>query len=126
MFEEVMDFTMTKGGVSVNFRVIRVGIDVLVLAAGGDVGHIGAVTLGGENEMVSSARTGHKEGVVTDLIYRKLSGAVPAGLAVMGGIHVEGITKAQIGMVVAMCEEGAERIAEGLKEFYQGQKRDME
>lgn len=126
MFEEVMDFTMTKGGVSVSFRVIRVGIDVLVLAAGGDAGHIGAVTLGGGNELVSMARTGHKEGVVTDLMYRKLNGAVPAGLAVMGGIHVEGITKTQIGMVVAMCEEGAERIAEGLKEFYQGQKRDME
>lgn len=119
VFEEVMDFTLTKQGVSVGFRVIRVGIDFLVLAAGGDVGHIGAVTLGSKNEIVSSFRAGHMESVVTDLIYRKLNGAVPDGLAVAAGIHVDGITKEQIDMVMAMCEEGAKRIAEGLK-IYSG------
>ena len=35
MFEELMDFTMTGHGVSVQFRVLRMGTDCLVLAAGG-------------------------------------------------------------------------------------------
>ena len=34
MFEELMDFTMTGHGVSVQFRVLRMGTDCLVRAAG--------------------------------------------------------------------------------------------
>lgn len=96
MFEELMDFTMTGHGVSVQFRVLRMGTDCLVLAAGGDTGHIGAIAFGDRDECLSNAREGHREGVVTELIYRELESVVPGGLAVLAGIHVDGITKEQI------------------------------
>ena len=41
-----MDFTMTGHGVSVQFKVLRMGTDCLVLAAGGDTGHIGPLPSG--------------------------------------------------------------------------------
>ena len=122
MFEELMDFTMTGHGVSVQFRVLRMGTDCLVLAAGGDTGHIGAIAFGDRDECLSNAREGHREGVVTELIYRELESVVSGGLAVLAGIHVDGITKEQITGVVALCEEGAHRIAAGLREYQQEQK----
>ena len=112
-----MDFTMTGHGVSVQFKGLRMGTDCLVLAAGGDTGHIGAIAFGDRGECLSNAREGHREGVVTELIYRELKSVVSGGLAVLAGIHVAGITKEQITGVVALCEEGAHRIAAGLREY---------
>ena len=66
-----MDFTMTGHGVSVQFKVLRMGTDCLVLAAGGDTGHIGAIAFGDRGGCLSNAREGHREGVVTELIYRE-------------------------------------------------------
>ena len=83
-----MDFTMTGHGVSVQFKVLRMGTDCLVLAAGGDTGHIGAIAFGDRGECLSNAREGHREGVVTELIYRELKSVVSGGLAVLAGIHV--------------------------------------
>ena len=54
---------------------------------------------------------------MTELIYRELESVVSGGLAVLAGIHVAGITKEQITGVVALCEEGAHRIAAGLREY---------
>ena len=83
-------------GVSVQFKVLWMGTDCLVLAAGGDTGHIGAIAFGDRGGCLSNAREGHREGVVTELIYRELESVVFGGLAVLAGIHVEGITKEQI------------------------------
>ena len=76
-----MDFTMTGHGVSVQFKVLRMGTDCLVLAAGGDTGHIGAIAFGDRGECLSNAREGHREGVVTELIYRELESVVSGGRA---------------------------------------------
>lgn len=119
-----MNFTMTGCGVSVEFRVLRMGIDFLVLAAGGDTGHIGAIALGGRGECLSNARAGHREGVVTELIYRELQPVIPEGLAVLAGIHVDGISKEQIRGVTELCEEGARRIAAGLGQYQHNQKKE--
>ena len=78
-----MDFTMTDHGVSVQFKVLRMGTDCLVLAAGGDTGHIGAIAFGDRGGCLSNAREGHREGVVTELIYRELESVVSGGLAVL-------------------------------------------
>lgn len=119
-----MNFTVTGCGVSVEFKVLRMGSDCLVLAAGGDIGHIGAIAFGDRGECLSDAREGHREGVVTELIYRELRSVVPGGLAVLAGIHVDGITKEQISGVTALCEEGAHRIAAGLRQDQDSHKKE--
>lgn len=115
MFEELMDFTLEEQGLAVSFRVIRMGSDILVLAAGGDAGHIGAVTLGGCRDRESAVRAGHKEQVVTELMYEVLAPAVLNGLAVAAGIHVEAIRPEQIDQVVKLCRLGADKIAAFMK-----------
>ena len=116
MFEELMDFTMTGHGVSVQFKVL--GWEPTVWCWQRAV--IRAISdhcLRGQRRMPVKCQRGPQG--------RRGDGADLPGTGIGGfgdwpcwpGIHVDGITKEQITGVVALCEEGAHRIAAGLREI---------
>ncbi len=119
MFEELMDFTMTGHGVSVQFRVL--GWEPTVWCwQQAEIRAILDHCLRGQRRMPVKCQR-RPQGRRGDRIHLPGTGIRGSrGLAVLAGIHVEGITKEQITGVIALCEEGAHRIAAGLRQDQQG------
>lgn len=117
IMDRIHEWTMEQSGVQVNFELCRVNRDYLVVASGGHVPHIGAVSL---NEQTVAA-PGHKEDVITSMMAERIRNKIRQradnkmlslpNICVIGGIHVDHITKEQIRSVVEMCEAAADCIA---------------
>lgn len=110
------------------------GKDLAVLLYGGDTPHIGAASCrsvkheqdkhapGRSENPAASGNAAepeygfvlpeHRDDVVTSLVADKLSARLGLTVCVIGGIHIDDITKAQIIQIQVMCEEIAERILE--------------
>ena len=102
--------TIDRNGISVTALWGWLGKDLAVILYGGDTPHIGAVSCsaaGGEYGFVLPA---HRDDAVTCLMAEKLRKFVDGTVCVMGGVHIDGITRAQIGEVVAICGELAEEV----------------
>ena len=119
--EKIYEYLSERHSVTVCFEVYQINKDFLVVAAGGDYMHIGAISL---NEQTVAA-PGHKEDVITSMmageirnyiVNAKLSEA-PPNICVVGGIHVDHISGEQIEAVVSMCRTAAKRIAEHMLQF---------
>ena len=99
-------FCLCRKNVTVEFYIFQIGEDYLVAAVGGDEPHIGAVSL---NDRVLSAPE-HREDAVTSVMAEIIRSKCPGNICVTAGIHVNQITKEQIGAVMDMCASAAERI----------------
>lgn len=114
MIDKVMDFSIMKNDIQIQFQVIRSGSDYLVLVVGGDEPHFGAVTIGEKNLGGQTlAREHHREDVVTGNLYHQLYKHCPGGLCIVCGIHVDGISREQIELIVDACRSGGEKILAG-------------
>lgn len=117
IMERIHEWTMMQSGVRVIFELYRVNRDYLVAVTGGQVPHIGAVSLNGQ----TVAAPGHKEDVITSMMAEWIRTRLRQSaddqilplpnICIIGGVHVDNITKEQIRAVVGMCEAAAERIA---------------
>ncbi|GEM_PF-4087502 len=116
MLKKILDFFLDEQSITIQFQLIRTGNDFLLLIAGGDAPHIGAVTLGDSSGSQTFARQHHKEDVVTESLYRRLAFQCPGGLCIICGIHIDDIRKEQIAQTVSMCQAGAETIEKWWKE----------
>lgn len=118
IMDRIHEWTMEQSGVRVIFELYRLNRDYLVVASGGHMPHIGAVSL---NEQ-TVASPGHKEDVITSMMAERIRNKIRqradnkmfplSNICVVGGIHVDHITKEQIRAVVEMCEAAADCIAE--------------
>lgn len=101
-------------------RILPLGADMLVVLTGGRA-HIGAVAIAQPRPSISDARmisstssvftrVGHKEDIVAKAMSEELSRALNRVVAVVAGLHWDGMKAAEIGLVVEMCGRITKRI----------------
>ncbi|MFC0265882.1 prenylated flavin chaperone LpdD [Alloscardovia macacae] len=101
----------TRGCVTVQARIRRVNADVRVELTGGDVPHLGVVTMvDAHGEMTTHAfasRPGrvHQEGVLTEKMAAVLAAHVSGNLIILAGVHVQNITAEQMEDVFRATDE---------------------
>ncbi|MCD7770181.1 MAG: hypothetical protein LUH36_08735 [Oscillospiraceae bacterium] len=79
------------------------GLDVSLL--GGDISHIGAVSLAGTAGLTGTiSRPGHKEYVLTEKWALTLADRYKMPATVRGGIHYNNATPEQIDAIIAGCD----------------------
>lgn len=111
-------FAVRREGICIEAELRMIGADLLVLVYGGDSPHIGAVSLAGPAAGPESGLVleGHRDDAVTRMLSERLSKSWDATVCVAGGIHIDGITGAQIKLVLELCEELAGELEERLAE----------
>ncbi|TAH66830.1 MAG: hypothetical protein EWM47_09670, partial [Anaerolineaceae bacterium] len=111
-----MDFVkkivVKEKGILVEANIMLIGDDFLVIVTGGDKPHIGAISYGNVNEENNIALGEHKELFITEKMFKKLKNICNNNLLITGGIHIDNITKEQIGHVLENCELLIEKISE--------------
>ena len=92
----------------------REGINVLI--EGGDKGHIGAVAVARDGEIVESVCfPGHREDIVCESWAKEISGLVPRPAVVEAGIHYDKISKGQIEEVMEALKALSKELMEELE-----------
>jgi hypothetical protein len=124
---------MTAGGLQVQFQVhdagfdmiaevLRIGSDTLIAIRGGDVPHIGTVTTsisGGEPHTVSFPSHDdrlHHDGVLAERLLERLDGELQGTCVVTAGVHIDGVTQAQLTAAPEMAARLGSRIAAWLRD----------
>lgn len=96
--------------------ITQVGEDWLLVLSGGEKPHIGCTVLAvprpsltGSGERSATASvinvTGHKDEAICRLLAETAAGKKDAVAVCAGGFHMDGITEAQIGEVIAAVQE---------------------
>ena len=109
-------YTLKKLDIEFNIIINEIGNDLSVIIYGGDMPHIGCVTLSQprpsiQNEGVISSTTsiiniiGHKDDVIARYVSEKLSSSLNKNVAVSCGIHVDNIKDCEIDAIIAMTKE---------------------
>jgi hypothetical protein len=117
---DFFDIAENMGGFAVSARILPLGADMLVVLTGGRA-HIGAVAIAQPRPSISDARmisstssvftrVGHKEDIVAKAMSEELSRALNRVVAVVAGLHWDGMKAAEIGLVVEMCGRITKRI----------------
>ena len=88
--------------------VRRMGRDYLVAVAGGDAPHIGAVALADADGARRVERATHQEGDLAATLAERASARLGRCMAVVCGIHYEGITRPEIKAVLDAVQSMAD------------------
>jgi hypothetical protein len=109
-----------EGRIKITMQALMLGDDLFVAVSGGDGPHIGAVTMSIPRASMSgpgrSASTsvmtmpGHKDDEAARMISHILSSKLYKNVVVVCGIHVDGITAAEINTVMNMLGKLTERL----------------
>lgn len=97
---------VSKDGITLKADISQIGDDILIAIYGGDKPHIGSCML---NEKMLNL-TNHKDYLALHVIYEILKKHIHVNICLVGGIHVENITKKQINLVLKLCEDLAKKI----------------
>lgn len=109
-------YTLKKLDIEIKIIVNEIGNDLCVIIYGGDIPHIGCVTLSQPrpsimNESVISSTTsiiniiGHKDDVIARYVSEKLSSSLNKNVAVSCGVHIDNIKKCEIDAIISMAKE---------------------
>lgn len=114
------EFIIEKDRVRISIKSILVGQDLCIIISGGDIPHIGCVTLSicGEsmhsnsNSCTTSVLnlSGHKDDKVAKYIADKVSPILKRNVVIIGGIHIDNIEQKEIDFILSSSDEIAERI----------------
>lgn len=105
-----------KGGILLSAEVLPMGTDLLVSVSGGDKPHIGCVSLAVPRPSLADSTntsatvstinlTGHKDDAVANRIAERLAAFLGVHVAVVCGIHVNGINGDGIRAVLEAADE---------------------
>ena len=119
--------SLTTGRITVQAELLKVGDDLNVALSGGDMPHIGCVTLSISRPSLADAGkasattsilnvTGHKDGEAAQHMSQRLCTALQKTVVVCGGIHVEAIQPEEIQTVMEMVQRLTDAIIEILVE----------
>ncbi|MFT8872253.1 MAG: hypothetical protein ABF868_08150 [Sporolactobacillus sp.] len=98
-------------GVTVQLRAWFVGSDLLVVISGGDRPHLGALSACSQQmDTVTVSFPGHREQQLTERMAERLSKATAGHVIVIGGVHVDRITHAQIEAVTVLSDQLVDRL----------------
>jgi len=113
--------TAENGRLCMSLQATPVGEDLCVILSGGDVPHIGCVTLSLHRSSLSDGKksscttsvlnlVGHKDDEIIGYISQRLSTVLQRNVVVTGGIHMENITGEEIQVVKTLAEQLMERL----------------
>lgn len=99
-----------KKNITASVSVLDQGIQAGLY--GGDLTHIGAVTvISAQGEMRTAVFPGHKEAALSERWAQRLFQMTEGPVAVCAGIHYDGLTAAEIRQVVELTDEMLEEVA---------------
>lgn len=117
----IKTYTLKKLDIEIKIIINEIGNDLCVIIFGGDMPHIGCVTLSQPrpslmNESVISSTTsiiniiGHKDDIIARYASEKLSSSLNKNVVVSCGVHVDNIKDNEIDAIIAMAKELTELI----------------
>lgn len=116
-------FSVSAENFTMKANVAIIGKDVLIALTGGDTPHIGTVTTVEKNSSSETLRFSshhgrfHKDEVLSEEILKKIKPLLPGNCVMTAGVHVNGITKAQIKASFSMAEKLGEEIFSWLENY---------
>lgn len=104
---QIHNFMRESGRIRIDASAVTSGNDGYILLSGGDSPHIGALAFGASaGESGAFTFSGHKEDVVVERIARRVRAEeLFRNYAIGCGIHVDNISKAEIELVLQMCDD---------------------
>lgn len=112
-----MNFTVQDAGIQMQTEVKAINADLLITLTGGDTPHIGTITCFDQatgklttTQFASHDGRKHKDQVLAEEILKIIQSELPGNCVVTSGIHVDGITKAQIQATFPMAKALGEQI----------------
>ncbi|MFV0561403.1 MAG: amino acid decarboxylase [Enterococcus sp.] len=113
-------FSTTAEGYQMDARVSVIGKDLLITLTGGDTPHIGTVTTFTKKDPVQTIRYPshhgrfHKDDVLAEALAKEIKEKVPGNCLITSGVHIDGITQAQIKVSYKMAQTIGLQIAQWL------------
>ncbi len=104
----MIELNVSKGRINVRLRALFMGKDLCILIDGGDMPHMGAISLchGNTKEMLQSINIPkHKEYIITEDVSKRIQQELGYVTCCICGIHITNITKQEIESVVCMSQE---------------------
>lgn len=113
------DYSYENGRVKITIKTVEMGNDLCVVISGGDVPHLGSVSLSvarpslADNKFLSSTTsminiTGHKDDEVAKPVSEILASALNKNVAVACGIHIGNITLKEIKEILSVTRDWAQ------------------
>lgn len=107
MAERVVERTLSDGGLSIHYRLERLGGDLLLTVTGG-AAHVGCVVLATHRQSLTGSgadsadssvlnRSGHKDEFLLRALAERLSAVAGCAVAAVGGVHYDGWTSRDCG-----------------------------
>lgn len=120
MDQPVVTFTTTAAGYTMQASVAVIGSDLLIAITGGDIPHIGTVTICTREQPAETLRfhSHHGRYYKDDILAQRMAFLLRPYLSgnclITAGVHVDGITQQQIQASGAMAEELGRQVVEWL------------
>ena len=112
-----MNYRAEQGRIKTEAQLMKAGEDLLVFLTGGDTPHIGAsVCCDAGGNVKEAALPGHKDQIVMKTMAERLSKAAGCSVCVAGGIHIDGITREQIRLIIELCEQLTDEMISSIHE----------
>lgn len=114
------DFAVSQAGYTISAALFRIGPDVLIVVTGGDHPHVGDVTTKSQHAPLQTVKfpshdgRDHKDNFLSDRLADTVSSQVGGSLTVLAGVHIDGITQAQIKASAEMIDRLADQINQWL------------
>jgi hypothetical protein len=100
-----------KGRLEIKAEAYRMGKDLCVIITGGDIPHLGAVTIGSRCEGFKTFLfEHHKENILTEMLADILKNGYSGNFAVCCGIHLDNITRDEIKDSIDLSKDIAEEL----------------
>lgn len=101
MAERVVERTLSDDGLSIHYRLERLGGDLLLTVTGG-AAHVGCVVLATHRQSLTGSgadsadssvlnRSGHKDEFLLRALAERLSAVAGCAVAAVGGVHYDGL-----------------------------------
>lgn len=116
-------FSVTAENLTIEANVSVIGKDLFIALTGGDTPHIGAVTTVEKNSPSEKVRFHshhgrfHKDDVLSEEVLKEIKPLLPGNCVITAGVHVNGITPAQINASFEIAASLGKEIFQWLKNY---------
>lgn len=91
--------------------------DLLISILGGDLPHIGCVSVGNKSQPIQTVQfPGHKEFYLTEVLAVRLREIFLGNFVIIGGVHYDDIAKEQIQILTEDLNKSCDKLLEWVKE----------
>nr|WP_320027181.1 hypothetical protein [uncultured Acetobacterium sp.] len=111
---EHIKLTQGTGKTALNYEIIPVGNDWLILLTGGDA-HIGCTAIGDDGRLSSYTPQSHKDDALAIPLAKKVSETFHCVCTVVAGFHLDDISREEIAKVIANADIGMVQVLKTIK-----------